>query len=69
MIKYESNCVGCTSIGLHCMGQGCPNHGKVPVPYCEHCGHEIDIDEVYEVDGEHLCEDCLKDMFRVEVEQ
>lgn len=25
MIKYKNNCVGCTSIGLPCMGDACSN--------------------------------------------
>ena len=61
MRRYESNCVGCTSMGVPCMGFTCPNR-KVPVYYCDKC--EEELDEVYEVDGEELCEECLKDMFR-----
>ena len=32
---------------------------------CEDCGEEIDYDDVYEVDGDKLCRDCLLDRFRV----
>ena len=61
MVKYENHCVGCTSMGLYCMGSSCPNR-NVPVPYCDECGCELE--EIYDVDGEELCEECLKDMFR-----
>ena len=61
MVKYENQCVGCTSMGLYCMGSTCPNR-RVPVCYCDKCGEEIG--EIYDVDGEELCEECLKDMFR-----
>ena len=62
MIKYENQCIGCTSMGLPCMGSTCPNL-NVPIYSCNKCDEEID--EIYEVDGEELCEECLKDMFRV----
>ena len=62
MVRYENYCVGCTAIGLVCMGATCPNR-DVPIHYCDKCKYEIDGD-VYDVDGEELCEDCLKDMFR-----
>lgn len=61
MLKYENHCVGCTSMGIPCMGRTCPNR-KVPVYYCDKCDEELD--EIYEVDDEELCEECLKDMFR-----
>lgn len=61
MVRYENQCIGCTSMGLPCMGSTCPNL-NVPVYYCDKCDEELD--EIYEVDGEELCEECLKDMFR-----
>lgn len=60
MVKYENHCVGCTSMGLHCMGSSCPN-SNVPVHYCDKCGDELE--EIYDVDDEELCEHCLKEMF------
>lgn len=62
MIKYENLCVDCVSQGMHCKGAACPNNKPVPVHCCDKCGDVLD--DVYEVDGEELCEDCLKDMFR-----
>lgn len=61
MIKIENHCVGCpTEMG--CMGNACL-YQNVKVVYCDVCGVEIDSD-IYEVNGEDLCEDCLKDRFR-----
>ena len=62
MVRYENRCCGCAVPGYPCLGSSCPNR-NVPVYYCDKCGDEIDGD-VYEVDSEELCEDCLKDMFR-----
>ena len=63
MVRTESGCVGC---GLPCWGVACP-HYKVFVLECDRCHSEVD--ELYEVDGEDLCEDCLKDEFRKEVSE
>ena len=32
---------------------------------CADCGEEIDPDDVYEVDGDKLCRDCLCDRYRI----
>jgi hypothetical protein len=32
------------------------------VYYCDQCKEEIE--EIYDVDGKELCEECLKEMFR-----
>ena len=66
MVKYENECVGCPP-EWGCMGSACPKR-RVKVTYCDCCGEEIDRGEVYEVDGEDLCESCLKDKFRKEDE-
>lgn len=65
MVKVENGCVGCTDLGLHCIGSHCRNR-RVEVHYCDRCGYDIPDGEIYEVDGEELCEDCLKEMFRKE---
>jgi hypothetical protein len=57
MVKYENQCVGCET----CIGSSC-KYRRVPVLYCDKC--EWELDEVFDVDGQELCEDCLKDMFR-----
>ena len=58
MIRYENQCVDC---GLPCFSS-CP-YKNVEVHYCDHCDAEM-YEEIYQVDGEELCEDCLKEMFR-----
>jgi hypothetical protein len=63
MIKYENQCKDCAVPGYPCRGSSCPER-HVPVYYCDKCGAEIPDDEIYIVDSEDLCEDCLKDMFR-----
>lgn len=58
MLRIENHCVDC---GIHCLGSICPNR-KVEVHYCDKCGEELE--EIYEVECEELCEDCLKERFR-----
>ena len=58
MVKYEDYCVNCD----WCVGFSCPYKTKIPVHYCDKCGTELE--DVYDVDGEELCEECLKDKFR-----
>lgn len=58
MLKIENHCVDC---GQPCIGGAC-RYKDVPVYYCDKCNEELD--DVYEVDGEDLCESCLKDMFK-----
>lgn len=64
MVKIENCCVGCTDIGLPCMGSTCPNR-RVAVYYCDKCGEELG-DDIYEVDDKHYCEGCLLNKFRKE---
>ena len=61
MIEYENRCADC---GLPCMGESCP-YRNVPVTYCDECGEEI-VEDVYDVDGDELCEYCLLKRFRRE---
>ena len=65
MKKVVSMCCGCANDSYPCRGDHCPNR-NVPTYYCDKCGGEIEGD-VYDVDGEDLCEDCLKDLFRKDV--
>ena len=62
MVRTESGCVSC---GLPCWGSACPNY-RIVVLECDRCHDEVD--ELYEVGCEDLCEDCLKKEFRKEVE-
>ena len=67
MIKYEDECCGCATESYPCLGSACSNR-NVPHFYCDKCGE--DVEELYKVDGEELCEDCLKNNFeKVELEE
>ena len=61
MVKYENRCCDCATGGYPCIGMTCSLR-RVEVHYCDQCGAELE--EIYEVDGEELCEECLKEMFR-----
>lgn len=61
MVKYENQCCDCATDNYPCLGKLCFRR-NVEIHYCDHCGEEID--EIYDVDGEELCEECLKEMFR-----
>ena len=62
MVKVENGCVDC---GLPCIGAAC-RYNRVVILRCDRCHDEVE--ELYEVDGEDLCEDCLKKEFRKDVE-
>ena len=64
MKRIENHCCGCAVPGYPCEGTSCPNR-NVEVYYCDKCDPKgnYPLDEVYEVDGEELCEDCLKKLF------
>lgn len=59
MVKIENHCVCCDR---YCRGSSCPNI-RVEVHYCDKCGDALPDDEIYDVDGEELCESCLKETF------
>lgn len=66
MRKTEDECVGCTSLGLSCIGAGCPNRNVTRL-YCDKCGIETDL---YYFDGQELCLDCIEESLeRVEVNE
>lgn len=56
MIKSEDECVGCSSLGLPCLGSACPNRNVIRF-YCNKCECEDEI--LYIKDGDHLCKECL----------
>lgn len=58
MLKIENECVGCAIPCIDC------GRKRVPVYYCDRCGDQID--DIYESDGEELCESCLLDKHRKE---
>ena len=61
MVKFENHCRGCATDGYHCIGSVC-KYRRVPVYYCDKCG--IDLLDVFESDGDELCEDCLMNKHR-----
>jgi hypothetical protein len=61
MKKIENRCCDCATPGYPCLGRACPLT-RVEVYYCDKCGDELE--EIYEVDGDDLCEECLKERFR-----
>lgn len=56
MIIEIDDCRGCDP----CIGCG-RKYRKYKRMVCDICGKEID--EAYLVNGDHVCEDCLPDMF------
>ena len=60
MIKYEDECCGCATESYPCLGSACSNR-NVPHFYCDKCGE--DVEELYKVDGEELCKECLLNNF------
>ena len=63
MKVIENRCCDCAVPGYPCRGATCPRR-RTEVHYCDTCGEELD--EIYIVGGEELCEECLKEMFRKE---
>lgn len=61
MRKIENHCMGCDAPGYPCLGDSCPNR-NVEVYYCDKCGDLLE--DIYDVDGEELCESCLKGIFK-----
>lgn len=57
--KYENDCVACPD-GQPCMGNSCPNR-NVKHLYCDECKNEVE--KLYIVGNEELCEECLLKMF------
>ena len=64
MVRIENHCCNCAVPGYPCRGSACPET-RVKVYYCDKCGEEI-YDDIYEVDDQDLCEECLKNIFRKE---
>ena len=57
MIFYVDECVGCSGMGLPCLGSSCPNRNAIHYK-CDGCGDE-DV-PLYEYDdGSQLCEGCI----------
>ncbi len=57
----EDECVGCPP-EMGCLGSSCPNK-SVKRYYCDECEQEFEPEDLYVVDGEELCHDCLLERF------
>jgi hypothetical protein len=62
LIKTEESCALCTTDSYPCLGDGCPNK-NIKVLYCDKCGCEVD--KLYWLNDEQLCEDCVIDSLEV----
>lgn len=61
MTRVEDDCVNC---GFPCMGKNCEN-SHVTHYYCDKCGDACDGDDMYELDGQELCSDCLLELTKI----
>lgn len=68
MLKIENQCCHCAVPGYPCRGSACELR-HVKVFFCDKCDPKCDdpLEDVYEVDGKDLCEDCLKKLFIKEI--
>lgn len=58
----ENECVGCPP-EMGCLGSACPKR-NVHRYYCDKCGQEYESNELYVVDGEDICSDCILDEYQ-----
>ena len=59
-VKIENECVGCTDLGLYCIGSSCPKR-SVERYYCDRCGAECSPDNG-DFGFDDLCDDCYEVM-------
>ena len=57
MRTIEDECVGCPK-EMGCLGDNC-RYKNVHRYFCDKCGDEFDAEELYVVDGEDVCSDCI----------
>lgn len=60
--RFENCCVKCATPAYPCDGDKCPNR-NVPVYFCDKCKEEFEPEELYVIDDEELCVDCLTNKF------
>lgn len=64
MKTMENECVGCTSVGLRCLGVSCKYRNVVRL-YCDLC--ESEVDTLYVFGYQELCEECvIKSLEKIE---
>ena len=61
MKRVVSECVGCSTQGIPCMGRSCKNQSVVSF-YCYKCGEPR---RLYEHDERQLCIDCVEEELEV----
>lgn len=64
MKRIDDSCVGCTSVGLSCLGSACPNSPR-EIEFCDDCSDITYIHADYYLNDSYgesaLCEQCLED--------
>ena len=58
--EITDECVNC---GMPCLGDFC-RYKNVVRYYCDECDEEFNNDELYDVDGEMICGNCLISRYR-----
>lgn len=53
MIKYENDCVGCPTYCINCGKKHSPHY------FCDWCDEEFEPDELYDVNGDMVCQGCI----------
>ena len=66
-VKIVNECVGCTDLGLYCIGSSCPKQ-RVEKYYCDRCGAECSPDNG-DFGFDDLCDDCYEVMSREDEEE
>lgn len=61
MVTIENDCVGCEGPYRRC---AYCSLSESKVYYCDACGEEIERGDVYKVDDNHYCRDCLLETFK-----
>ena len=61
---HIDTCVGCTSMGLPCRGRACSNYFGATEYTCDECNEENDPEDLYDVDGEMLCANCILNRYK-----
>lgn len=58
--KNEDGCVGCSTMGLPCLGNYCSNRNIITY-FCDACEDEFEPEELYydDVTDEELCSHCF----------
>lgn len=56
MVKIMNECCNCATPGYPCRGKACERQ-HVKHLICNRCG--MDVEELYVIDGQEICLDCL----------